>query len=107
MTCMFGRNFTGWTLVASAGGTRRDSPKLNARQNAQLRQNFKQALKAASTNESRLAESMGIARHTLTDIGRSESGPRLATLLQVATELGLYSVDELLGPSGTEAITHL
>lgn len=82
-------------------------PGLTARQNAQLRENLEKALKAARTNETKLAEAMGVCRHTVTDIGRSQSGPRLATLLRLAQELGLYSMEELLGPSGTAHILDL
>jgi DNA-binding XRE family transcriptional regulator len=99
------------TLSDNGGGTGKDGrrlpPKLTARQNAQLRANFERALKAAATNESKLATETGVARHTLTNIGRSDVGPQLATLLLVAQKLGLYSIDELLGPSGTESISAL
>jgi DNA-binding XRE family transcriptional regulator len=90
--------------VAQNGGLPGKPSQLTARQNAQLRRNYKRALSAAELKESELALRLGVARHTLTDLGRSPAGPRLATLLAIARELGLYSIDELLGPSGTESM---
>lgn len=88
-------------------GAHRQRPRLTARQNAQLRANYERARSAVELSEEELARRIGVARHTLTDLGRSSAGPRLATLLAVARELDLYSVDELLGPSGTESLNDL
>ena len=89
----------------SGNSSRSPQPKLSARQNAQLRENFVRSMAMAGTNETALAKSIGVARHTLTSIGRSASGPHLATLLLVAQELGLYSMDELLGSSSLQRMS--
>lgn len=74
---------------------------LSARQNARLRENLKRALEAAGQSRRGLAQAAGLSAHAVSDIGRHKNGPRLTTLLAIVQQLELYSIEELLGPSGT------
>lgn len=47
-----------------------------------------------------LAAAARLGPHFVSDIGKN-GGPSLAALLRIVEVLGLSSIDELLGPSGT------
>lgn len=75
-------------------------PALSARQNARLRSNLTQALETRGMSGRELAAAARLGPHFVSDIGKN-GGPSLAALLRIVEVLGLSSIDELLGPSGT------
>jgi DNA-binding phage protein len=95
-------------MVSSLSSSSRphSRPALNARQNAQLRSNLARVLKSRGLSGRELAAAAGLGAHFVSDIGKN-GGPSLASLLRIVEVLGLNSVDELLGPSGTSQFISL
>lgn len=55
----------------------------------------------------RLADATGLGIGTIRTLWKGESDPTLGTLLALVEGLGLRSVEELLGPLGTETMIGL
>ena len=70
---------------------------MGARTNARLRAAWSALLRERGLTERGLATELGLSPNTLVSIGRSVTGPTLATMLLLATRLGLPSLDALLG----------
>ena len=87
------------------GHRRSDSVRLSARQNARLRERLLALCERQGLSERALAAKADISAGTVQRIGKTDTGPTLATLLALTRALRLQSIDQLLGPSPTALLT--
>ena len=85
---------------------RRLEVKLTARQNARLQERVRALAEREGLTVRGLADKAGLSIGAVRTVGRTDAGPTLGTLLALARALGLRSIDELLGPSGTNLLAN-
>lgn len=86
------------------------SPKSTSRYSGNLTESAKERLGARvralaerqGFNQSRLVAATGLGKGTIEDLWKGRANPTLSTLLAVASELRVGSIEELLGTTATQ-----